>query len=133
MKKFLFLLALLAPLAAGRHAFALEDREACVLKEGQSLARILRARGVPDREMPKYFGAIRTINPGIRDIDRIRPGARVYVPTAAYFAPAGGVPAARTAAADAADAEPPPQTAVPASPSAGGAPPATPPPPAPAP
>ncbi len=89
MKKILLLLATLTVLPPVGGALALEERStAHVVAEGQSLIRILRVRGVAEREMTKYFEAVKAINPTLKSIDRIKPGSTVYLPTAAYFQPA---------------------------------------------
>jgi general secretion pathway protein D len=106
MKKILLLLAVLAALSPAGESSALEERTTpCVVAEGQSLIRILRARGVAEREMPKYFTAIKELNPEIRNIDRIRPGRAVTLPTAAYFRVAAAASPARNGSA------PPPEGA----------------------
>jgi general secretion pathway protein D len=89
MKKMPLLPALLVLASLAGNATAAEETTVThVVAKGQSLARILRARGVSDREMPRYFDAIRQLNPSIADIERIRPGARVVLPTASRFASA---------------------------------------------
>lgn len=113
MKKALILLAALTSLTPTGQALALEKNASPhVVEKGQSLARILRARGIADSEMPRYFRAIRSINPGIGDLDRVRPGDRVYLPTAAYFAAAdASAPAEKPALAPDPQPAPPPPAA----------------------
>ncbi len=95
MKKILLLLAALAILFPAGKAVAAEERAATiVVEEGQSLVRILRSRGVTGKEMAKYFGAVKAINPDMKSIDRIQPGDTITLPTAAYFRtrpPAGDI------------------------------------------
>jgi hypothetical protein len=102
-----------------------------VIAKGQSLSRILRARGVSRKEMPKYLGAVKALNPSIRNVDRIMAGKTIFLPTDNYFRPAEATPppseSAPAAAEAAADApklveappvpapEPPPAAAVVAS------------------
>ncbi len=53
---------------------------------GDSLLRILAARGVPREERSRYLSAIREWNESVRDVDRIFAGRTILLPTAAYFA-----------------------------------------------
>ncbi|HEY3490896.1 MAG TPA: type II secretion system secretin GspD [Candidatus Deferrimicrobiaceae bacterium] len=89
MKKILILLAALALLPVTGDALALEEHpDTHVVAKGESLVRILRARGVSEREMPRYFGAVKAINPDLKSIDHLVPGRTVNLPTLAYFQPA---------------------------------------------
>ena len=66
----------------------------------ENLTKILRNRGVPRDELPRYLGAVKEINESVRDVNRILAGATILLPTEGYFAPAQEAPPA-IAAADA--------------------------------
>ncbi len=55
------------------------------VKRGDSLSKILSARGVPHRQWRKYFGVIREINPSVSDVNRIVAGKTLQLPTEGYF------------------------------------------------
>ncbi|GAB4232964.1 MAG: hypothetical protein OHK0028_08550 [Deltaproteobacteria bacterium] len=83
------------------------------VRKGDALLKILASRGVPRGERRKYLAAVREINPSVTDVNRIRAGETLLLPTPEYFArvrpPAAAEPAAVAAASEgaAADAAPP--------------------------
>jgi hypothetical protein len=95
----------LPPAATGEANVREGKAVAHVVAKGQSLTRILRARGVVRKEMKKYLGAVKALNPSVRNPDRILAGKTIYLPTEGYFRPAEARPA-ETAASEAASAAP---------------------------
>ncbi|HEY5995942.1 MAG TPA: LysM peptidoglycan-binding domain-containing protein, partial [Candidatus Deferrimicrobiaceae bacterium] len=92
---------------AGATAIASKVREggtvAHTIAKGESLMRILRAHGVAEKALPKYVGAVKSLNPSIRNADLILAGRTIHLPTEAYFGPPGAAspeePAGETAMA----------------------------------
>lgn len=75
---------------------------------GDALLRVLAARGVSRDETPRYLEAVRDLNEAVRDINRIRAGDTLLLPTAAYFAAPPTVVQAPPAPAGPAVVEAPP-------------------------
>ncbi len=82
----------LPPRATGESRVREGKAVAHVVSKGQSLTRILRARGVSRKEMPKYLGAVKALNQAVRNVDRIMAGKTIYLPTDGYFRPTDSPP-----------------------------------------
>lgn len=82
------------PLSSGAPDAGVRDGKTFAhrVAKGQSLTRILRARGVARPEMAKYLGAVKALNPAIRNVDKIMAGKTIYLPTEGYFKPAEALP-----------------------------------------
>jgi hypothetical protein len=82
------------PLSSGAPDAGVRDGKAVAhrVAKGQSLTRILRARGVARPEMAKYLGAVKALNPAIRNVDKIMAGKTIYLPTEGYFKPTEALP-----------------------------------------
>jgi hypothetical protein len=52
---------------------------------GDTLTRLLTARGVSRRDLPRYLAAIKEINESIRDVNRIMAGSTILLPSGQYF------------------------------------------------
>lgn len=79
------------------------------IREGDSLSKILTARGVARKDLARYANTVKELNDSVHNVNLIYAGATILLPTAKYFE--------RTAVA-AAGAQSEPQTAAPAPPSA---------------
>ncbi|MBM2827999.1 MAG: Peptidoglycan-binding LysM, partial [Actinobacteria bacterium] len=53
---------------------------------GDTLTRLLAARGVSRRDLPRYLAAIKEINESVRDVNRIMAGSTILLPSVNYFA-----------------------------------------------
>lgn len=97
----------LPPASAGEKTVREGRAVSHVVAKGQSLTRILRARGVSRKEMPKYLDAVKALNPSVRNVDRILAGKTIHLPTADYFRPPEAAPPAEAPVEVAAEAAKP--------------------------
>ena len=85
-----------------------DDRkaEAHRVRKGETLSGILSARGIRGKEQARHIAAILSINPNVKDADRIYAGSTLYLPTEEYFLSPGAPEAAPPPGATAAAGEP---------------------------
>jgi hypothetical protein len=55
---------------------------------GDTLTRLLAARGVSRGDLPRYLDAVRKLNESVRDVNLIIAGSTVLLPSERYFEPA---------------------------------------------
>ncbi len=65
--------------------------------KGDNLTKILKKKGVPLKDLPRYLEAVKEINDIVRDVNRIFAGTTILLPTEAYFAPTQETPSATAA------------------------------------
>jgi LysM repeat protein len=53
--------------------------------KGDTLTRLLAARGVSRRDLPKYLDVVKKLNESVRDVNRILLGSTILLPTGNYF------------------------------------------------
>jgi len=56
-----------------------------VVTAGDTLTRLLAARGVSRRDYPRYLAAVKEINESVRDVNRIMAGSTILLPSLNYF------------------------------------------------
>lgn len=69
-----------------RRMIAEEKASSYRIVRGDTLLRILAARGVPREDRKRYLSAVQELNESVRDVDRIFAGKTILLPTAEYFA-----------------------------------------------
>jgi len=53
--------------------------------KGDTLTRLLAARGVSRRDLPRYLDVVKKLNESVRDVNRILLGSTILLPTGNYF------------------------------------------------
>lgn len=76
---------LLIPSGKAEEPATVPGADGHLVRKGDTLLSILASRDVPRSERKKYLEAIKEINPSIKDVDRIRAGKTVLIPTEEYF------------------------------------------------
>ncbi len=113
---------ILVPSGVGMKAARLVEKGETVayrVKEGDSLTKILTARGVARKELARYVETVKELNDSVHDVNVIYAGKTILLPTDKYYEAAAGSPSGpRTASSATPPSKPPPAPEAPAAPAA---------------